>query len=159
MVKCVDCGFLGLLDERGGEPIIEASVVYRETGFPPTYTMLASTTSYTHRAVCFAQAVNMFNRDVQRDIFNFLRTEQDCPSFTTWQQGFTPKEHREMLDRERLTKWQADREDADRDWRAAQDKKRDERQSALLWQLAGVAGLFTIIGAGAGAVIAALLAR
>lgn len=33
-----------------------------------------------------------------------LNTERKCKSFTKWQQGFTPKEHREMVDRERQRK-------------------------------------------------------
>jgi hypothetical protein len=85
--------------------------------------------------------------------------ERKCAEFCEWRQGFSPKEHREMVDREELRRWQADREDADRLWRERQDEKRDDRQAALLWQLAGVAGLFTLIGASAGAVIAALLTR
>jgi len=159
MVKCVDCGFLALLDERGGQPLIEASVIYRERGVAPSYTLPGSTTTYDHDPVCFAQAVNFLDTNIRRGIYSFVRTEKECSSFTPWQQGFTPKEHREMLDRQKMLDWQAEREDKDRKWREDQDMKRDERQAALLWQLAGVAGLFTLIGATAGAVIAALLAR
>ena len=51
-------------------------------------------------------------------------------------QGFTPKEHCEMMDRELMFKWQAEREEADRKWRAKQD-----------WRLVFIAGIFTILGA------------
>jgi len=37
--------------------------------------------------------------------------------FTPWQQGFAPKEHREMLDRQELRNWEAAQRHEDRRWR------------------------------------------
>ena len=34
-----------------------------------------------------------------------LNTERKCKSFRKWQQGFSPREHREMIDREQERKW------------------------------------------------------
>lgn len=73
-----------------------------------------------------------------------LNTERVCESFRDWQQGFTPKEHREMMDREKMQKWQMEREEADRKWRSKEQ-----------WQLVIVAGIFTLLGA----IIAWLLTR
>jgi hypothetical protein len=71
-----------------------------------------------------------------------IQRERECKSFTTWKSGSTPKEHREMIDREAMLKWQAEREEADRKWRSRQD-----------WRLVIIAGIFTILGA----ILAALL--
>jgi len=35
-----------------------------------------------------------------------LNTERKCKPFRKWQQGFTPKEHKEMTDRDIERKWQ-----------------------------------------------------
>jgi len=76
-----------------------------------------------------------------------INEEIECESFMEWRQGFTPKEHREMLDRERLLKWQAEREEEDRKWRE------EQRKADRCWRIyEGIgfvilAGLFTILGA------------
>jgi hypothetical protein len=62
-----------------------------------------------------------------------------------WHQGFTPKEHQEMIDRDKMLKWQADREDADKKW-----------QTKQLWMMAIIAGVFTILGGVIAAVISIL---
>ena len=74
-------------------------------------------------------------------VLEVISKDRTCPKrkqadgFTRWQQGFTPKEHREMLDRERMQEWQA-----------KQDAKRtsERRFDGLL--LVIVAGGFTILG-------------
>jgi len=58
-----------------------------------------------------------------------LNTERKCKPFRKWQQGFTPKEHREMVDRERQRK-------EDRKWHLIE----------LIVLIIG-AGLFTLLGA------------
>ena len=42
----------------------------------------------------------------------------DNSGWTQWQQGFTPKEHREILDRQWVIEFQAEREDRERTYRA-----------------------------------------
>lgn len=47
-----------------------------------------------------------------------IQKERECgESFTEWQLGFTPKEHREMLDRQEFLKWQARQRNEDKRWR------------------------------------------
>lgn len=46
-----------------------------------------------------------------------IHNEIDCQEFTNWRQGSTPKEHREMVDREHSLQWQIEREDKDRVFR------------------------------------------
>jgi hypothetical protein len=69
------------------------------------------------------------------DIQEVLSEERCCSHWTEWRQGSTPKEHREMIDRQRLLEFQTKRED---DWQkfqaqmTADDKKWKEEQEAKL---------------------------
>src|SRR5690606_28822363 len=49
-----------------------------------------------------------------------LVREHDCSGFTEWEQGFTPKEHREKLDRLMLRAREDDRDRSARCWRKAE---------------------------------------
>ncbi|MDA1218793.1 MAG: hypothetical protein O2909_05060, partial [Chloroflexi bacterium] len=67
-------------------------------------------------------------REINHHIFTKSRR---CPSWVEWIPGYSPKEHREMMDRQRLLEFQAKRED---DWQkfqkqmVADDKKWREVQ-------------------------------
>ncbi|MCH7570450.1 MAG: hypothetical protein IH919_07780 [Deltaproteobacteria bacterium] len=56
-------------------------------------------------------------------------------SFTRWQQGFTPKEHREMLDREETRRFEA----AQRELAEQREDQRDERARAHGKEMNGAA--------------------
>ncbi len=82
-----------------------------------------------------------------------MHRERECAAFTRWIQGFTPKEHREMLDRQWQLDFQERREDADRRWRDKQAvearKWREEqsrREEKRYWlQLIGTAVVATLV--------------
>jgi hypothetical protein len=57
-----------------------------------------------------------------------LEKERKCESFTEWIPGFTPKEHKEMLDAKEMRAWQAEQREKDLAWQAAQ------RQEERTWQ-------------------------
>ncbi len=87
---------------------------------------------YERSPICFATAWDLRDEVTEANPDELLRVFQrnrDCSSFTPWQQGFTPKEHREMMDRERARQWQAERERADRDWR------RQQRRDDVRWRI------------------------
>lgn len=140
MVKCSDCGYLAsrnvqsrLLEETEQEIRKEGSSVEAiNTGKPmdkyePPICFMRSTEYKSFPLTVFDEYKDAIRSEIQR--------ERDCNLFTLWQQGFTPKEHREMIDRE----WMQKRED---------ERRKDERawQTKQGWQLAMVAGIFTIIG-------------
>jgi len=86
----------------------------------------------------------------------------ECPDFTPWFLGFTPKEHREILDRQKLLEWQATREDEDRRWRADEAGKdrawrEKQAQGEGIWRLVQVV-VFGVVGAMV-AILAALIER
>lgn len=137
MVKCIDCGYLAARHHET-RLLEEVEEIYRNTGTSPN-----TTVGYKHdigipiyeEPICFMRFCDLkAEYRMTKDLLSILRKDRECDS-TDWKQGFTPKEHREMMDREKMLKWQAEREESDRKWRSAQE-----------WKLVIVAGIFTLIG-------------
>ena len=118
MVKCIDCGYLTVRHtfERN---LVEAEGTIR---FGENWPVQQKTNIclYERRPLCFVMARRIGNKDGDysalefKDVINELI---ECEYFTRWQQGFTPKEHREILDRQQLLQWQDKREEKDRQFR------------------------------------------
>jgi len=131
MVKCSECGFLAVRRKDTIE-LEEVEFESRQSG--------DMRPRYHYVPICFTLVAN-FGEEVEKlekspeyatrcdehgdaiwpqwyDLVGgALVKERECPSFTRWHQGFTPKEHQEMLDRQWLLDFQAKREQEDRDWR------------------------------------------
>ncbi len=136
MVKCSECGFLSAknmttrnLEEVEGE--------FRRSGNSPNGIMSGKEIDYPRHKeypICFVQKydlIDSFERISGQKPARFLtiiNKERECELFTKWQQGFTPKDHREMMDRDKMLKWQTEREEVDRKWRE------DQRKDDLLWR-------------------------
>jgi hypothetical protein len=142
--RCETCGFLalrnrlsGLLDEAPQEYRWQAEIpTVRRANQPPVRSMLEAWAQsdlefpYTGVPICLVRAHPLHNEFANQDhaeeaeIFGMLtRDRSDCASrglFTSWHQGFTPKEHREMLDRERMLQWEAKQKASDRKWRVVE---------------------------------------
>jgi hypothetical protein len=137
MVKCSECGFLALrhLETRD---LREAEGSYRDTGEIPR-DLNRPKYLYEEVPLCF-ERLRMFDPKQCESAAGRQEVLQGeigpCVGFTEWHHGFTPKEHREMLDRQRLLEWQAE-----------QEAKRvgQRRVDALL--LVFIAGGFTVFGA------------
>ena len=70
------------------------------------------------------------------EVLSVIGRDRNCISFTKWQQGASPKEHREMIDREKLLEFQENRRRNDRKWHWIE----------LIAIVIGT-GLFTLLGA------------
>lgn len=122
MVKCAECGYLAVrhslaeVNEDGRK--VEIPLWGRDA------------------LICFSQALD-FRRAVDEKspgyppslVLNVLQTERNCPYFTKWQMGFSPKEHRDMIDRQ---------------WRLEQEDKR--RKSDRMWHFIELA-ITLVVGA------------
>jgi hypothetical protein len=150
MVKCADCGFLSVRNKET-RVLEEGEFETRQSGDIRTF-------HYDYLPTCFVIAFNLAKEigelkqlpkyeekrdgmggviwpqysDINREA---IQRERDCRSFIQWQQGFTPKEHREMMDREWMLKREEERRRNDRKWH---------------WIEVGIliigAGLFTLLG-------------
>jgi hypothetical protein len=67
--------------------------------------------AYSVKPICFERAFPISSNwnDTDGDQENIKRIvdeQRQCPSFRKWQQGFSPKEHAEMMQQEALLAWQ-----------------------------------------------------
>lgn len=128
-VKCVDCGFLAFRtkwDSGWGIPhLAEADQEMRESDFRSFPGVI-----YEFRPVCFMRVA-----EFQEDILNLRPTpppeayppiihrERCCKEFTTWQQGFTPKEHLEENRRRADADFRYEEAETARHWQAEEAEK------------------------------------
>lgn len=166
MVKCADCGYLAQHIYRGSVPqgFIDIEETPRETGELPSNLVSfgrlmrfgePDTTpdkmSGDGFPTCFSRVFQL-GQEVETRYAEMQNTKMDtgfasavrevihrdrvCKQFVKWERGFTPKEHREMMDREQMLEWQ-----------------RKERRSDIHWRIIELivlvvgAGLFTLLGA------------
>ncbi len=158
MDKCADCGFLAArnIDTRN---LDEVEREFRRSGEPPNQIMAGKEIGYPiHKRypVCFVQEYDLLdlfekiNGDEYKRFLVVIDEERRCEPFTTWKQGFTPKEHQEMIDRQWKLDFEAKREQEDREWRASEEKDRREwqqKQSAkrFRWEVLLVGGVIAVL--------------
>lgn len=134
-ITCENCGFLalrnrisGLLDEAPQEYRWRAEVPeFRRPGVNVSRSMADFYDHpYTGVPICLVRAHPLHNEFANQDqvgdfeIFGTLTKERNCADrklFTPWRQGFSPKEHREMIDRREQREWQESVRRSDRNWR------------------------------------------
>ena len=159
MVRCTECGFLSLRNIETRE-LDEAEETFREwgrvigvkwshpvqVGDTPFYAE-DKLNRYVHEQlpICFANTGNFSssfreliikNYEADKVVLMVIKNERPCETFTKWQQGFTPKEHREMMDRKFTIELEDKRRKNDRKWHWIE----------LAAIIAGT-GLFTLLGA------------
>src|SRR6266404_7521708 len=102
MPRCANCGFLATRDKET-RVLEETEKRTRDTGRVP------SDDRHEEIPVCFAQVISIQEeaRGKSDQILPVLQKERECNNFAPWIQGFTPKEHKEMLDAKEMREWQA----------------------------------------------------
>ncbi len=111
MGKCVDCGYLAVKNKETRQ-LEEAEASFRGVGHIPPSDSYKQSNRHEPQPICFVWAKDIrdeiFKRvgvtgksqSVEGEVLAVINEEQGCGNkFTDWQQGFTPKEHREMIDR------------------------------------------------------------
>jgi hypothetical protein len=131
MPRCADCGFLAV---RGTDRILhEVERESRRTGRMGSNILASAPT-------CFVQAADLQKEmvdsgSVDNKAAAVINKDRVCPpaglsiGFTPWIQGYTPKEHREMIDSREMRAWQAEQREKDRVWQDEQRTKDDQRQN------------------------------
>lgn len=133
MAQCAHCGFLAAR-EFATNQFVEMPLMLRETGkHPPSPDNRRNI--YDSRPICFVLAHRIdqeWDRDDPGVLLGVLNKERDCASFTDWQQGFTPKEHREMELAAEQRRWQQRESESQRQWQLDQETKADQRHTESL---------------------------
>ena len=117
MVTCADCGFLCKIRKQVDAEVIvyQATKYNRETGTFYRYSGWPNATDIPTQITCFRNATNLqnelvdaFTKDGQtgRDAENaqtleLINKSRECEHWYKWTEHLNPKEHLEMLDRER----------------------------------------------------------
>jgi hypothetical protein len=113
MPRCGDCGFLALRDAQTRE-LVETEAGMRKSWHLPVLPDMVP--KYENAPLCFAMAADLKAESEGPGgtfpIDGILLIERNCGKFTPWVQGFTPREHREMIEsqesKERDRQWQAE---------------------------------------------------
>ena len=162
--KCIECGYLAVrkgdtrqleeVQRDFSDKVVEA---FMDVGTPGHG--YHEITRLYDAPICFAREINLqseyrietitdTNRGITsggNNINKVLTNERECDKFTKWQQGFTPKEHREMIDREWMQKHLEEREDKkdkeDKKWREDQENIRSRGE----WLRYGFLGFMTLL--------------
>ena len=152
--KCDECGWLAFRtkgDRTGVPHLAETDQEMRQSDF-----RRFPDTLFEFKPVCFSRN-QLFREDIEalgdrpapEQYAELIHQERFCDDFTDWQQGFSPKEHRETLDRERLGEFQTKREDDwqkfqiqmaedDKKWREDQEYKAEQRHQSQLTTMRGI---------------------
>ena len=172
MVKCSECGYLTVrnmntycLDEAGSD--------FREKGMVALGREYGRNQYPLHEAIplCFARCQYLGEKvknitqknNPTEEVSRIIKEETKCTGFVKWQQGFTPKEHGEMIDRQWMMKYQERREREDKEWREQQeDKQRNWMQSQskqrFRWEII-VFGILVTLALIGGQILAAFIER
>jgi hypothetical protein len=169
VAKCVECGFLCARNLTTRE-LDEVEKSFRETGSPQPFIVTDgegyehSKSSYDAWLVCLLQKYDLISEIGSNGqqiappvLCNILQMERDCDGFTNWKQGFTPKEHLQIIDRKKALDWQTQRDIEDKKWREEQrtldltwrEDQETKANARHRWDLIITGGCATIIIAGA----------
>ena len=112
MVQCSKCGFLSVwlrLQRRFEEALGQ----FRESGYPEA---IQNDEGYFH-AKCFIRKHDLVGELESNSqsavarvisygsaVVEVINAERKCDGYINWMQGFNPKEHQEMLDRQIMHK-------------------------------------------------------
>jgi len=124
MAKCVECGFLAVrnietrsLEEVEFESRRSGDFAGRYYYIPICFAMVADYGEELKQLRNLPENATRQNEigeeiwpkweDLRKTVFS---KERKCESFTRWQQGFTPKEHMEMINRKEMLEWQEKQE-------------------------------------------------
>lgn len=155
MGRCVDCGFLTLRSEAGD--LVEADEPFKRTGHSTHPRQMKPGDADWHlrfddqHPLCFMRQTELPHQlstvlarggpDLSGEeratrVVEALVVEQGCPEFVPWQQGFSPRDHREMQDQERERKRRVEEEQERREFQAGLQRQQLETQLAQETRLA-----------------------
>ena len=115
MHKCAECGFL-TVRSKVDSSLVEAAIDFRERAalaIGRDDRGMNQHPLHERIPLCFARqpylgdaTKNIKDTDnPPEEVKKIINDDNDCKGFTKWQLGFTPKEHKEMIDRQWEKKW------------------------------------------------------
>jgi hypothetical protein len=162
MVNCAECGLLALV-RSGNHALEEAHSTFRETGGVSVPGL--GTRVYERYPICSVRRCDLeaeyrdgqevfTNNDGSDSAKAVIQKARDCEFFIPWRMGFTPQQHRELLDMQMDREWREQRLQEDRAWRDEQarlerewrtEEAKDRRKSNLYLLLGVIVAAFVPI--------------
>jgi hypothetical protein len=135
MPRCRDCGYLAARQNSAAPVLVEVGFADRENwsrGFVVIAPGPPIRDTFAAAPVCFVMA-RKFEEELKGEqsrsnVNELLKEEWNCPSFTPWNQGFSPKEHKEMMMTEQIQRLQNEQRESDRRW------QQEQKARELAWQ-------------------------
>jgi hypothetical protein len=129
LVKCQNCGFLCVRSNHG--ELVEVPYEIRQN-WPLEHHFWQE---HHNQPICFALVLPEQERQQALTSADglcwIIREGRECASFTPWRQGFTPKEHDEMIQSAELREWQQEEREKERAWLEEQKRRDQEREERL----------------------------
>jgi hypothetical protein len=175
-VRCIDCGFLAGRSHQS-ERLIAIDARIRKGGMDGLG-VIKTRSAYETMPICFEMAADLMSEANENDrpnsILVAIEKKRRCDSFAQWRCGYTPEDHKAMIERmavlESLHKheqneqayrereWQHRREE--REFRERQERRdeqrmreeREDREKAYglakkqLWIMGGVVTVILLLG-------------
>lgn len=146
MVKCSECGFLASRDVQTRR-LEETELEIRSEGALSIAWNTGKPFDKYEPPICFKQApdfkfipysqgVTLQRDKASKQVYDEIQRDRECEFFTKWRQGFTPKEHQDMLDRELRIKLDEKRRTEERRWHIVE-----------IILIVVLSGLFILLGA------------
>jgi hypothetical protein len=140
-VKCADCGFLTLRKLTTRE-LVEVEEEIRATGeilADPAF-VHKPTPMYEPHLLCFRKSFRLHEEQCQPVLGSSLEqrtlavihNQRFCDRFTSWEHGYSPREHWEMIQEAERLKWQAQRDKQAQDFQADQAMQSRRHQNRSL---------------------------
>jgi hypothetical protein len=86
--------------------------------------------------VCFVDAFNLGKEIIEppikkQEVAGIIHKERDCPRFTAWKRGHSPREHLEMIESIEVARLHNEQREKERTWQEEQRKRDEEREERL----------------------------
>lgn len=131
-VNCVDCGFLALMNEEF--ELYESPDSFRKTGLfpkpgPNSNSQLSAIICTVRECDIFDGTSDVMAGNLPKHALRMISEPKKCRKHFPWIQGFTPKEHVQMMHNESIIREMEERRQADMQWRERQDATRQKWES------------------------------
>jgi len=143
MVRCADCGFL-CVRRHSDRQLCEVEADIRKTWHIP---IEDKRRIYRDLPLCFVRKADLQaggDADKPATVLRIIQAERECDGFTPWHQGYSPREHKDMLDAKAMQAWMVEQRNSDRWWNLCN---------------AGVSALISALVAGIVSIVSIILAR
>ena len=158
-VRCAECGYLAIREVKKWT-LCEAERKYRDDLTTPPN---GPDREYQFVPVCFAGEVSFAEslqgseKEKRAECRSAISRDRECPSFTSWKPGFSPKEHVDMQLVREQREWQQGEEKRRREWQKEQEEDRRKWEARLQTRELSAGAVVAIAAAVLGGLVAQLL--